>query len=149
MVRRGGKGILASRVSAVVAAIVLATALLVLAGCSSSSSALDGTQWRLVGWSVSSLNPADFTINADFAKGQISGKSGVNRYSGPVQVGPGTAFAAGPLAVTEMAEPEPAMRAESAYLKLFSEAKTHTIANGKLILHDQGGNESLIYEPAK
>ena len=36
-----------------------------------------GTSWRLAAWSASSLDPADFTLTAAFADGQISGRSAV------------------------------------------------------------------------
>jgi len=122
-------------------------------GCKSNSdsttgNSLDGTQWKLTGWTLSSLNPADFTITANFADGQISGNSGVNSYGGPCTVGPGDAFMAGQLASTEMAGPEPAMRAESAYMTLLSQARSYKIAGGVLTLYDTGGNESLIFTAA-
>ena len=133
-----------------------------LAGCSSGGGSsddgspaaspaavsLDGTQWLLTGWSVSSLDPADLAITADFIEGQISGNSGVNGYSGPYTAGPGDAFSAGPLASTMMAGPEPAMRAESAYTQLLSGAKTYAVTAETLTLYDAGGNESLIFDSA-
>jgi heat shock protein HslJ len=132
--------------------------LITLTGCSSGGgssgsgslgrSSLDGTQWRLTEWTLSSLSPADFTITAKFAGGRVSGNSGVNSYSGPYNLGPGTAFSVGQLAVTQMAGPEPAMRAETAYLTLLAQAKSFKTADGRLTLYDQGGNESLIFEAA-
>jgi heat shock protein HslJ len=132
------------------AALLVAVSLAALAGCSHAASspksnALDGTNWKLTGWTVSSLNPADFTITADFAHGQISGTSAVNSYSGPYKLGPGDAFSLGPIASTEMAGPEPAMRAESAYQKLLAGAKSYKLASGTLTLYDAGGNPSLIF----
>jgi heat shock protein HslJ len=112
----------------------------------SAGSSLDGTRWKLTGWTLNSLNPADFTITARFAEGQISGNSGVNTYGGPYRIGPGAAFSAGPLASTQMAGPEPAMRAETAYLTLLGQAKSYKMAGGVLTLYDGGGNESLIFE---
>ena len=115
---------------------------------SPAAGSLDGTQWLLSGWSVSSLDPADFTITAAFAEGQISGNSGVNSYSGPYTSGPGDAFSTGPLASTMMAGPEPAMRAESAYAKLLSEAVSYLVTPETLLLYDAGGNESLVFNAA-
>jgi heat shock protein HslJ len=54
---------------------------------------LNKTRWKLTEWTLSSLNPADFMITAEFADGRISGKSGVNSYSGTCKLGPGKAFA--------------------------------------------------------
>jgi heat shock protein HslJ len=132
-------------VRTVTAASVLTVLLVALAGCSSDSAALDGTRWRLAGWTVSSLNPSDFTITADFAGGQMSG-GGVNSYSGSYNTGPGTAFSAGPIAGTLLAGPDAATRAEGIYQTLLGQAKSYKMADGKLTLFDQGGNESLIFE---
>jgi heat shock protein HslJ len=133
---------------ALAAACLAAVSLVALAGCLHDGSPLDGTSWRLTGWTLSSLNPADFTITAQFADGNISGHSAVNTYGGPYKLGRGAAFEAGPLACTKMAGPEPAMRAEAAYLELLGQAKSYKMADGKLTLFDKGGNESLVFEAA-
>jgi len=134
---------------AVTMTIAVATAVLLAAvACGGSEDAavdLDGTSWRLSGWSLSSLDPADFTITAEFADGKISGKSAVNNYMGSYTQGPGDAFSVGDVAGTMMAGPEPEMRAESAYLKLLAEAKSYALKDGGLTLFDEGGNESLIF----
>jgi len=59
---------------------------------------------------------------------------------------PGSAFSVGELVVTLMAGPEPAMRAERAYLTLLAQARSYEVADGTLTLYDGGGNESLIFE---
>jgi len=125
----------------------LSVVLLAVAGCGGSSepATLDGTSWRLSGWSLSSLDPADFTITAEFADGRISGKSAVNNYGGPYTQGPGDAFSVGEIAGTMMAGPEPEMRAEGAYLELLAAAKSYALKDGGLTLFDEGGNESLIF----
>jgi heat shock protein HslJ len=127
---------------------VFVAPLVFLAGCSLAPSLLDGTRWKLAEWTISSMDPAQVRITADFAGGQLSGNSGVNSYSGPYKAGPGDAFSVGPLAGTLMAGPEPAMRAERAYLTLLGQAASFRIANRKLTLYDKGGNESLIFEGA-
>jgi len=139
------------RLTATFATLALSTALLAVAGCGGSGSdtpSLDGTAWRLTEWTLSSLDPSDFTITAAFANGKISGKSGVNTYGGPYTEGPGDAFSVGDLASTMMAGPEPAMRAEQAYLKLLADAKSYKVANGGLTLFDGSGNQSLIFTAA-
>jgi heat shock protein HslJ len=126
----------------------LAVALLAAAGCGGSGSepaTLAGTSWRLTGWTLSSLDPAAFTITAQFADGKISGKSAVNTYGGSYKEGPGDAVSVGQLACTMMAGPELDMRAEAAYLKLLSEAKSYRRDGAGLTLFDQNGNESLIF----
>jgi heat shock protein HslJ len=133
--------------------VILAALVTLLAtGCGGSHGAtptLDGTSWRLTEWTLSSLDPKDFTITAQFAEGKISGKAAVNTYGGPYTEGPGDAFAVGELASTMMAGPEPDMRAETAYLKLLSEAKSYKLDGGGLTLFDQNGNESLIFTAEK
>jgi heat shock protein HslJ len=136
MVRLSGALISGLAVAALVAALV---------GCSAAGNPLEGTQWKLVGWTISSIDPATVTITAKFADGQVSGNSGVNSYGGPYKVGSGDSFSAGPLAGTMMAGPEPAMRAESAYLTLLGQAKSYKMTDDKLTLYDGGKNESLIY----
>jgi len=138
-----------TRVSKTLAvALLIVVSLVAMVGCWSAGSTLDGTQWKLTGWTLSSLRPSDFAISAKFDGGQISGNGGVNSYSGPYEVGPGDSFSVGPLASTRMAGPEPAMRAESGYMTLLGQAKTYKIADGKLTLYDAGGNESLSFEAA-
>jgi len=114
-------------------------------GCSRRDDPLAGTQWRLTGWALSSLSPADFTITAAFADGKISGRSGVNSYGGSYEVGPGNAFGVGRLSSTRMAGPEPAMRAEGAYTTLLARTRSYEVREDRLTLFGAGGNESLIF----
>jgi heat shock protein HslJ len=138
-----------SRWTATFVTLALSLAVLAVAGCGGSGgdqATLDGTSWGLTGWSLSSLDPNDFTITAAFADGKITGKSAVNNYFGPYTEGPGDAFSAGDLGGTMMAGPEPEMRAEKAYLTLLSQAKSYKLDGGGLTLFDENGNESLIFE---
>ena len=137
------------RRSLLIAVILALTVLSAATACARGSGQLDGTRWRLIGWTISSLYPGDFTITAAFADGRISGRSGVNSYGGPCQVGPGDAFAVGQLESTLMAGPEPAMRAERAYLMLLAEARSYRVADGTLTLYGAGGHEALIFEAAE
>jgi heat shock protein HslJ len=127
---------------------IAAVSLIALVACSLAADPLDGTQWKLVGWTISSIDPAAVTITAKFANGKISGSGGVNSYSGPYKVGSDNTFSAGPLVATRMAGPEPAMRAEGAYVTLLAQVKSCKMADRKLTLYDKGGNESLIFEAA-
>jgi len=123
---------------------LVALSVLLLVGCARGPSALEGTQWRLTGWTLSSLDAQEFDIRAAFADGKVSGHSGVNSYGGPYALGPGSAFSVGQIASTEMAGPEPAMRAEGAYVTLLGQARSYRVEAGRLTLFDAGGNESLI-----
>ena len=131
---------------ALAAILSILVSLVALAGCASGSDPLEGTNWRLSEWTLSSLSPADFTMTAQFAGGQISGNSGVNSYSGPCEVGPGDGFEVGDIAGTTMAGPEPAMRAETAYLTLLRQARSFVVDEGRLTLYDENGNESLLFD---
>lgn len=117
-------------------------------GSSGAAASLAGTSWRLTGWSVSSLNPADFEITATFADGRISGRSAVNTYGGDYTAAADGAFATGALMMTEMAGPEPAMRAEQIYLDLLGRARRYTMGGGELRLLDANRNELLIFTRA-
>jgi len=119
--------------------------MMTLTGCLPASNPLEGTEWTLTEWTVSSSDPAAFTITVAFADGQLSGSSGVNRYGGTYQAGPGDRFSVSPLTSTLMGGPEPAMRAESAYLTLLSQATSYQVAGSRLTLFDANGNESLIF----
>ena len=127
-----------------VAFILLGVGLVALGGCAADNT-LNGTSWKLTGWSANSLNATDFTITASFADGKISGNSGVNSYGGTYEAGSGLAFGVGPLTSTLMAGPAPAMRVETIYLKLLNDAASFKVTGDKLTLYDAGGNESLIF----
>jgi hypothetical protein len=71
---------------------VVGVAISALVGCARGPSALDGTQWRLTEWTLSSLNPRDLEITAEFADGKIGGRGGVNSYGGPYTVGARQSF---------------------------------------------------------
>lgn len=139
-----------ARLARTIVAIALAAAAFVLlTGCPPAESPMEKIDWRLVGWSVSSVDPADVEITAAFANGQLSGSGGINRYNGPYTLGPGNAFSTGPLAATKMAGPEPAMRAEAAYFALLGQAASYKSSKQRLTLYDKGGNESLIFAAVK
>jgi heat shock protein HslJ len=131
-----------------VAVLAIVVALTPLAGCSLVPDPLNGTSWKLTGWTLSSIDPASVTITVKFADGRISGNSGVNSYGGSYSVGLGGSITLGPLSMTEMAGPEPAMRAESAYQTVLGQVASYKAAGGKLTLYDKGGNESLIFDSA-
>ena len=133
------------RLATVFAVLVVALSCSALPGCSRGGSELDGTQWKLIGWSVSSIDPAQIMITAAFADGQVSGNGGVNNYSGSFRPGRDRAIALGPFVRTEMAGAEPAMRAEGAYLTLLGQARSYRVEAGRLTLFDAGGNEVLSF----
>jgi heat shock protein HslJ len=144
---------------AVAGGVMLAAVLALSAGCGSgsggssgggddsqtSAAALAGTSWRLTGWSVSSQDPNDFTITAEFRDGRIGGKSAVNQYGGSYTAGDDGSISFGELVSTMMAGPEPDMKAEQTYLALLNAARKFRVEGDTLTLSDAQGNDSLIY----
>ena len=139
------------RLPAAFVALVLLVTALGVSGCrtpGSDAHALDGTAWRLTGWTLSSLDPNGFGITAKFADRQVSGDSGVNAYGGPYTAGPGEAFSVGGLSVGGVGSIGPDMRAEQAYLTLLGEAKSFKRSGDRLALFDRHGNELLTFQAA-
>jgi heat shock protein HslJ len=133
---------------AAAALVALALAAVATAGCGESAPTLEGTSWRLTGWSISSQDPNDFTITAEFKDGRIGGTSAVNQYGGPYTAGDDGSFSVGDLASTMMAGPEADMKAEASYLTLLAAAKKYEVDGDTLTLCDAGGNESLVFAAA-
>lgn len=130
---------------------VLAAIVVVATGCNCTeqkSVGLEGTSWKLVGWSISSQNPSDFTITADFDATRMSGKSAVNQYGGDYKAGADGKFELGPVAMTKMAGSEEEMRAEQNYHQLLSQAKKYSIEGETLTLSDENDNQLLIFTKA-
>lgn len=136
----------------VLAVSVLLLTLLAGSGCSvfgTPRAALDGTEWVLVSWAASPPDPTGFRITAAFADGRVGGSSGVNSYGASYRTGLGGRFAVGEVSSTLMAGPEPAMRAEAAYLDLLKKARGYVLGEERLALVDGDGNELLVFAPAR
>ncbi|HNR14786.1 MAG TPA: META domain-containing protein [Thermodesulfobacteriota bacterium] len=110
---------------------------------------LEGTKWKLTGWTISSIDPKDVNITLNFSGGKVSGSGGVNSYSGPCETKPDGSFIAGEISFTLIAGPEPAMRAEAAYFKLLGDARFFKIKGDMLTLYDGMGNEMMSFEIVK
>lgn len=132
----------------VVAVFIVMVLIIVPAGRVYGGDPLEGTRWKLVGWTLDSIDPADVTITAAFDDGRVTGFSGANIYSGPYETGKAGTFTAGLFICTKKGGPEPAMRAESAFLELLRQARSFKLKKNRLTLHDKGGFESLIFERA-
>ena len=81
----------------------LSVVLLTVAGCGGSSepATLDGTSWRLIGWSLSSLDPNDFTITA-----RVRGRA--DRAASPRSTSYGGPYTAGSTAARSRSASSPA-----------------------------------------
>lgn len=125
-------------------AVLLAGVGCVLVFFAVGGNALGGTSWRLMSWSDPAIDPAEFTITASFADGQISGTAAVNSYSGECAVG-GIKFSPGVIARTEMAGPPDAMEAESVYFELLQQAATYEVEGDRLSIKDESGTVLLEF----
>jgi heat shock protein HslJ len=91
-------------------------------------------------WTVTDLDgqplPAEAGVTIGFAAdGGISGRSGCNRYAGRAELSDG-GLRIGPLALTRMACPEPAMQIEAAMMAALAAVERFEIAaDGTLVLH--------------
>jgi heat shock protein HslJ len=115
-------------------------------GNGSGSGSLAGTKWRLAAWSASSLDPARFTITADFDESRISGTSAVNTYGGSYTATDDGAFSVGELQSTLMGGSDDAMRAESLYFDLLQQARKYVVSGATLTLRNAGNQDILIYQ---
>lgn len=115
-------------------------------GDGASTGNLAGTKWRLTAWSASSLNPAAFTITADFSESEITGTSAVNLYGGPYTATDDESFSVGDLSATEMAGSEEAMRAEALYFDLLRQVRKYEVSGAMLTLRNEGNQDVLIFQ---
>ena len=110
---------------------------------------LEGTKWKLTGWTISSIDPKDVNITLNFSGGKVSGSGGVNSYGGSYEAKTDGSFSVGSISMTEMAGTELAMRAEAAFFRLLSQAKSFKVKGDALTLFDKNGNEQLIFKRDK
>jgi heat shock protein HslJ len=110
-------------------------AALLLVACSPAASptgspAPGGTILAGTNWSLRSIGGTDVSagvsVTLDLSADQASGTSGCNQYGGSYTLD-GNAIAFGPMAVTEMACPDPQMAVEAAYLAALTAASTWAI----------------------
>lgn len=106
---------------------------------------LEGTRWRLSGWSVAERDPAEETIDLEFIDGRISGSSAVNVYNADYQAAADGSFRVGTVAMTKMAGPEAAMQLESLYIALLEASAGFQLDGATLTLLDADGNASLVF----
>jgi len=128
-------------------------ALLMVAGCGGTSptadpKALEGVEWTLTDSSMSSLDLSAAGITANFDGAKVGGFSGVNQYGGPYTADDDGSLEIGELASTMMAGPEPAMKAEQAYLQLVAGCDGYLVEGDTLTLLT-GESETLVYGKAE
>ena len=126
------------------AATTAATLLLIatLAGCAGAAkqSQLAGSEWqptRLGGSAVPSKPESYVQFRVE---GRLAGLGGCNRFMGGYTLD-GDKIKIGPLASTQMACPEPAMKQEQTFLSALQAAKTYKREKGTLTLYGADGKE--------
>lgn len=114
-----------------------------LRGCGGEPAALLAGDWRVERLGDAAI-PAgvEITLAFDAAAGRVSGRGGCNRYTGPFAL-TGEGLSIGPLAMTRMACPGPAMAQEQAFSEAIAGVTGFSIAaDGALVLR-AGDAEAL------
>ncbi|MGD9510023.1 MAG: META domain-containing protein [Geminicoccaceae bacterium] len=126
---------------------ILALLTCVVVGCATAQppgplpDGLTGTHWiakTLAGGEV----PENVTVTLEFPEpGQVAGRSGCNRYSGPIGVSGGR-LVLGPLAMTRMACPPPQSEFERLFVATADRAQRLERDNSALVLIAEGQEPS-------
>ena len=121
-----------------------------LVSCASTATpslaTLAGATWTLVSLGGQPLAQGTRPPTAVFEGIRLSGFGGCNRYTGQVEEKtPGT-IAIGPLAVTKMACPSPAMEVEDRYFAALAQVTQYRVAGSRLVLSGPSGE--LVFERA-
>ena len=133
-------------------AIVMALAMtaVVLPGCGAVEAPVDlnGTEWRLVSWSDTEVDPTPHEITLSLADGQASGRAPVNSYTGGFEFTPEGAFSTSEIAQTLMAGSDEAMQAETVYMGLLGNVDSFRMEGANLVLVGDG-TDLLEFEPVQ
>ena len=105
------------------------------------------TKWELMAWSVSSVEPTEYTMTLTLDKDTFSGRSAVNLYGGGYSA-IGERLILSGIWSTKMAGPPEAMQAEQIYFELLGQVKKYTVTASALTLLDENSNELLVFEKA-
>ena len=112
---------------------------------SSKATGIIGKEWRLTTWSNQDINPADYTVTANFTAEFISGKSAVNQYNGPYTISKNFDFSVGQVIMTRMAGTPDEMKVEQIYHELLGKVKRYSLDNSGLALFDENKNQLLFF----
>ena len=91
-------------------------------------------------------------MTLQYADGRITGRSGCNRYTGPVTAGAALgAISVGAIAGTRMMCPEPAHGIESRFLAILPHARELRLRSGRLaiVYAGQRGPAMLIFDETR
>ncbi|HET6352560.1 MAG TPA: META domain-containing protein [Coriobacteriia bacterium] len=120
-----------------------------LAGCGGGQASLEGTKWKLTGWSISAAAGDEFATTLEFNDGKLGGKAPVNSYGASYEARSNGTLTMGDVGRTLMAGPEPQMQAEDRYFALLSQVKRYEVKGDELTLSDANGNPQLIFARQK
>ncbi len=93
---------------------------------------LEGVTWKLSRWSRGEPVVDNVEVTAAFETGNVSGRSGCNRYFGAIAGAAPDELEIGPLGVTKMLCPEPLMAVESRFLGALESATRYGFVMGRL-----------------
>lgn len=117
---------------------------------SGAATAIEGVDWTavrlLVGTDLLDV-PGDIMVSLRMNGGEASGTAACNHYSGGYRLDGGS-LTFGPMAVTEMACPEPRMELERAWLTTLGLVAGQLVVDGRLRLLDGTGTALAILEQA-
>ena len=112
------------------------------------SAELDGTSWRLVSFGPDEPLAEGIEITAEFAEGQMAGRSACNRYTGPVEIdAAASTLKPGAFVSTKMACPPPQMENETRFLGALESVTGFEVAGDRLTLLGAEG-ATLVFERA-
>jgi heat shock protein HslJ len=139
---------MAKRISIMLIAVLCVGAFVLSAGCIGGQQNLDGTSWRVTGFSDGAA-PASVISLTFSADGSAGGSGGVNAYSASYTTDP----AKGALTFTQpvstlMAGPQNYMNDESRYFTTLATVTGYKVENGNLILTGSDGATLLTFAPA-
>lgn len=107
----------------------------------------NNTNWKLVAWNVSSLDPQKSEVTLNFKGFRISGNGGVNLYSGYYLLGLDKRISFKDITSTLIASTDSDInKAEMTYFKLLNQVKYYKLENNYLRLLDKNKNEMLTFE---
>lgn len=149
------------RIAPILSLLVLAAALFLLGGCSSSGSQstrladdpgttgpvanareIEGVEWKVV--SSSEEDFTSFGMTATFRDGTVAGNGAVNSYSAPCVLGDDGSVEVGDVTSTLMAGPEASNAAEARYFELLKSMVTYRFEGEDLVLSDAADKELTL-----
>ncbi|HET7820040.1 MAG TPA: META domain-containing protein [Ornithinibacter sp.] len=136
---------------ALVAAILVALVAL-LSACGGEDNAPNAPTMVEGSWKLETLNgaaadpavPSTLSLN----DGKATGNAGINSFNGSYEAPSDGVLTFGPLASTQMAGPDNAMKQEQDFLKALGDTKKFTTEDGALVLMDDSGTKLAVLKAA-